>query len=80
MSRLFVWMRLTDGTVRLAGELTTSDPIASGRRMEGRRSCGDNLSAVRAFPTIAKSLAVRGAESLENISADVRRRLKTIVE
>jgi len=38
------------------------------------------VKAVRAFPTIAKGLAVRGAESLENISADVRRRLKTIAE
>ena len=31
MKHLFVWMHRPDGTVRLAGELATTDPIAGGR-------------------------------------------------
>ena len=30
MSRLFVWIRLPDDTLRLAGELGTTDPLANG--------------------------------------------------
>jgi serine/threonine-protein kinase HipA len=34
MSRLFVWVRLADATVRLAGELATTDPLASSGRFQ----------------------------------------------
>ena len=34
MSRLFVWVRLADGTVRLAGELATTDPLANSGRYQ----------------------------------------------
>jgi serine/threonine-protein kinase HipA len=31
VKHLYVWVRRTDGTIRLAGELATTDPIAGGR-------------------------------------------------
>jgi len=33
MRKLFVWMRLADGTVRLAGELATTEPLANSGRL-----------------------------------------------
>jgi serine/threonine-protein kinase HipA len=34
MSRLFVWVRLADGTLRTAGELATTDPSATNGRFQ----------------------------------------------
>jgi len=34
MSKLFVWVRLVDGTLRLAGELATTDPLANSGRFQ----------------------------------------------
>jgi serine/threonine-protein kinase HipA len=34
MRRLFVWVRLGDGTLRLAGELATTDPLANSGRFQ----------------------------------------------
>jgi hypothetical protein len=34
MSRLFVWVQLPDGNISLAGELATTDPLASSGRFE----------------------------------------------
>jgi hypothetical protein len=45
---------------------------------EARRVISQVTKAVRTFDTTARKLAVRGGESLENISADIRGRLKAI--
>jgi serine/threonine-protein kinase HipA len=34
MRKLFVWVRLADGTLRLAGELATTDPLATNGRFQ----------------------------------------------
>jgi serine/threonine-protein kinase HipA len=45
---------------------------------EARKVISQVTKAVRTFATTAGKLAVQGAESLESISADIRRRLKAI--
>jgi serine/threonine-protein kinase HipA len=45
---------------------------------EARKVISQVTKAVRTFATTARKFAVQGAESLENISADIRRRLKII--
>jgi hypothetical protein len=45
---------------------------------EARRIISQVTKAVRTFATTARKLAVQSGESLESISADIRRRLTAV--
>lgn len=60
MSRLFVWVRLADATVQLAGELATTDPIANSGRFQAEFEYAPAwLQANTSFPLDPQSLPLR---------------------
>jgi len=60
MSRLFVWVAMADGTLRLAGELATTDPVAnSGRFQSEFEYVPDWLQGNASFPLDPQSLPLK---------------------
>jgi serine/threonine-protein kinase HipA len=62
MSRLLVWMRLADGTIRRVGELATTDPLASSGRFQAEFEYATEWSGPAAsFPLDPESLPLSPA-------------------
>ncbi len=59
MKRLYVWVRLPDGTVRLAGELGTTEPTAGGRFESEFEYAAEWSTHPDAFPLDPVSLPLR---------------------
>ena len=62
MNRLFVWVRLPDGTLRMAGELATTNPLASSGRFESEfEYTSDWSQGSSGFPLDPRSLPLKTA-------------------
>jgi len=62
MSRLFVWVRLADGTLRCAGELATTEPLASSGRFQSEFEYAPEWAgAVGSFSLDPESLPLKPA-------------------
>jgi len=70
MRKLFVWVRLADGAVRLAGELATTDPLANSGRFQSEFEYTPAWSAGRgSFALDPESLPLKSAS--RRFSADL---------
>jgi serine/threonine-protein kinase HipA len=70
VKKLFVWMRLADGTLRLAGELATTDPLASNGRFQAEFEYAPQWSEDKAsFALDPESLPLKTAS--RRFSADL---------
>lgn len=67
MNRLFVWVRMPDGTIRRAGELATTTPVANSGRFESEFEYASDWSQGNpSFPLDPRSLPLKTANGRFN--------------